>query len=59
MAIVVLAGLVTSGVLDLLLMPVLFFNLGVSSVRDLDPVLETTPGPVFAPMPAPSGAAGD
>jgi Cu/Ag efflux pump CusA len=36
MAIVVLGGLVTSGVLDLYFLPALFFSLGVSAVQELD-----------------------
>ena len=59
MAIVVLGGLVTSGALDLLLLPVLFLSLGVGASHQLDPVLEAPRGQVFATLPAPSGAAGD
>ena len=59
MAVTILGGLVTSGVLDLLLMPVLFLSLGVRSVPELDLVSESPRGQVFAAMPAPSGTAGD
>ena len=58
MAVVVLGGLVTSGVLDLLVMPALFLSLGVSSVHELDPLFETPRGQALSPIPA-SGAAGD
>ena len=59
MAMVVLGGLVTSSVLDLILMPALFLGLGVSSAHALDPVLESARGQVLATVPASSGAAGD
>ena len=59
MAIVVLGGLVTSSVLDLLLMPALFLSLWVSSAHALDPVLESPRGQVLATLPASSGTAGD
>ncbi len=59
MAIVVLGGLVTSGVLDLLLLPALFLRLGVSSAHALDPVLEAREGQLFGTMSPASGAAGD
>jgi Cu/Ag efflux pump CusA len=58
MAAVVLGGLVTSGVLDLFLLPVLFLRLGVSSVREPDPLFETSGAHALGPLPA-SGAAGD
>jgi Cu/Ag efflux pump CusA len=58
MAIVVLGGLVTTGVLDLFLLPALFLSLGVSSVHEVDPVLESARGELFA-VPAPAGSAGD
>ena len=56
MALVVLGGLVTSGVLDLFLMPVMFLRAGVSSVRETDPMFE---GQMLEPIPVPSGSAGD
>jgi Cu/Ag efflux pump CusA len=58
MAIVILGGLFTTGVLDLFLMPAMFLSLGVSSVHELDPVLESARGELFA-VPAPAGSAGD
>jgi hypothetical protein len=45
--------------MDLLLMPALFLNLGVSSVREYDPILETARGELFAVAPAPAGTAVD
>jgi Cu/Ag efflux pump CusA len=59
MAIVLLGGLATSSVLDLVLLPALFLSLGVSSAHELDPVFETSRGQVFSTVFAPSGAAGD
>ena len=56
MALVVLGGLVTSGVLDLFLMPVMFLRAGVSSVRETDPMFESQ---MLEPIPVPSGSAGD
>jgi CzcA family heavy metal efflux pump len=58
MAVVVLGGLVTSGVLDLFLLPVLFLRLGVSSAREIDPLFETSRAHALGPIPASSGAAG-
>jgi hypothetical protein len=45
-------------VLDLFLMPAMFLSLGVSSVHEVDPVLEPARGELFA-VPAPAGSAGD
>jgi len=59
MAIVILGGLVTSGIIDVLLLPSLFLSLGVSSARELDVVLDTRPDRVFGPAFAPSGGARD
>jgi CzcA family heavy metal efflux pump len=58
MTIVVLGGLITTGALDLFLLPALFLGLGVSSVHEVDPVLESARGELFA-VPAPAGSAGD
>jgi CzcA family heavy metal efflux pump len=58
MAIVVLGGLITSTVLDLLLMPAMFLGLGVSTARERDPFLEMQPGQGFGVATAPTGAAG-
>jgi Cu/Ag efflux pump CusA len=58
MAIVVLGGLITSTVLDLLLMPAMFLSLGVSATRERDPLFETQPGHGFGVATAPTGAAG-
>jgi len=41
MALVVLGGLITSTVLDLIFLPAMFLSLGVSSAREPDPLLET------------------
>ena len=59
MAIVVLGGMLTTGVLDLVLMPAMFLSLGRSSVHEFDPVLESQRGELFAVAPAPAGSAGD
>ena len=59
MAIAVLGGLVTTGVLDLFLVPAMFLSAGVSSAHEFDPVLESARGELFAVLPAPAGSAGD
>jgi Cu/Ag efflux pump CusA len=59
MALVLLGGLISATVLDLLFMPAMFLSLGVSSVREPDPLLETQPSQGFGVTVAPSGAAGD
>jgi CzcA family heavy metal efflux pump len=59
MAITTLGGLVTSGLLDLLVLPALFMSFGVRSVRDLDPVIGDPAGPIFGAMPAAPALARD
>jgi len=57
MAIVVIGGLVSCTVLDLLLLPSMFLALGVSSAREPDPFHETVPSHGYIAA-EPSGAAG-
>jgi CzcA family heavy metal efflux pump len=58
MAIVMLGGLITSTVLDLLLLPAMFLSLGVISARERDLFFETQPGQGLGIATAPTGAAG-
>ena len=59
MTLVLLGGLVSTTVLDLLFMPAMFLSLGVSSIRETDPLLETETGHGFGVVAATSGAAGN
>ena len=59
MAMVLLGGLVSATVLDMLLMPAMFLSLGVSSAREPDEVFETQPGQGLGTVPVVTGAAGD
>ena len=60
MAIVLLGGLITSALVNLLGLPVLFLNLGVSSVKELDlpPSVETTDDLFGSSLPLSGMAAG-
>jgi len=59
MAPVLIGGLISATAVDLFLMPAMYLSLGVSSVREPDPLLETQPAHGFGVIVAPSGAAGD
>ena len=53
-ALVIVAGLVTTALLDLLLLPAMFLRLGVSSVQVRDPMAEDSVdrGPALSQAPA-------
>jgi len=57
MAVVALGGLATAGLVVVLLLPALFMSLGVSSVRDLDPVVGHARAPLYDALPAAPGLA--
>jgi Cu/Ag efflux pump CusA len=58
MAFVLIGGLLTTSLLDLLFLPAMFLSLGVSAVREPDPLLDTRTGQDFGVVVAPTGAAG-
>jgi Cu/Ag efflux pump CusA len=59
MTLVLLGGLISATVHDLLFLPAMFLSLAVSSIRETDPLLETETSQAFGPVAAASGAAGD
>ena len=59
MAVVVLGALITSGVLDLLLVPALFLGFATSSLHELDPVLDAQHGQMFGVLSPSPGTPGD
>lgn len=58
MAVVILGGLLTSGLLTLLFLPALFFRLGVSCARETDSVTADAQQGVLGSLPKASGMAG-